>query len=83
MFEDRNMLKFVYALLGFVSIIISGPIVPVVSLIIAIALLVYKIKRAKESPEGFEALMLDIIIMRIIMMKKIIEMVGLMIMEIK
>lgn len=67
MFEDKNMLKFVYALLGFASIIIPGPIVPVVSLIIAIALLVYKIKRAKESPEGFEALMLDIIIIVIVL----------------
>lgn len=67
MFEDRSMLKFVYALLGFASIIIPGPIVPVVSLIIAIALLVYKIKQAKESPEGFEALMLDIIIIVIVL----------------
>lgn len=67
MFEDRHIMKFVYALLGFASIIIPGPIVPIVSLIIAIAMLVYKIKRAKESPEGFESLMLDIIIIVIVL----------------
>lgn len=67
MFEDRHMMKFVYALLGFASIIIPGSIVPIVSLIIAIAMLVYKIKKAKESPEGFESLMLDIIIIVIVL----------------
>lgn len=66
MFEDRSMNKFIWALLGFASIIIPGPIVPIVSFIIAIAVLVYKIKRAKESPEGFEALMLEIIILIIV-----------------
>lgn len=67
MFEDKYMMKFVYALLGFASIIIPGPIVPVISLIIAIAMLVYKIKQAKESPEGFESLMIDIIIIVIVL----------------
>ncbi len=62
MFEDKHMFKFVCALLGFASIIIPGPIIPIVSLVIAISLLVYKIKRAKKSPEGFEALILDIIL---------------------
>lgn len=66
MFEDKNMLKFVCVALGFASIIIPGPIIPIVSLIVAIGLLVYKIKRAKESPEGFEALMIDIILIIIV-----------------
>lgn len=67
MFEDKHMFKFVCALLGFASIIIPGPIVPIISLIIAISMLVYKIKRAKESPKGFEALMLDIILIIIVL----------------
>lgn len=46
MFEDKHMMKFVYALLGFASIIIPDPIIPIISLVIAISLLVYKIKRA-------------------------------------
>ncbi len=66
MFEDKYMFKFVCALLGFASIIIPGPIVPIISFIIAIALFIYKIKKAKESPEGFEALMLDIVVIIII-----------------
>lgn len=66
-FEDKHMFKFICALLGFASIIIPGPIVPIVSLIIAIAMLVYKIKAAKESPEGFEALMLDIVLIIIVL----------------
>lgn len=67
MFEDKNMFKFVCALLGFASIIIPGPIVPIISLVIAISMLVYKIKRAKESPEGFEELMIDIIIIVVVL----------------
>ena len=67
MFEDKHMFKFVCALLGFASIIIPWPIVPIVSLVIAIAMLVYKIKAAKESPEGFEALMLDIVLIIIVL----------------
>jgi len=66
MFEDKHMFKFVCAMLGFASIIIPGPIVPIISFIIAIAMFVYKIKQAKESPEGFESIMLDIIIIVII-----------------
>lgn len=66
MFEDRHMFKFVCALLGFASIIIPGPIIPIISFVIAIAMFVYKIKRAKESPEGFESLMLDIVIIVIV-----------------
>ena len=45
MFEDKHMFKFVCAMLGFASIIIPGPIVPIVSFIIAIAMFVYKIKQ--------------------------------------
>lgn len=67
MFEDKYMFKFACAMLGFASIIIPGPIVPIISFVIAIAMFVYKIKQAKESPEGFESLKLDIIIIIIIM----------------
>ena len=66
MFEDKHMFKFICALLGFASIIIPGPIIPIISFIIAIAMFVYKIKQAKEGPEGFESLMLDIVIIVII-----------------
>ena len=66
MFEDKHMFKFVCALLGFASIIIPGPIIPIISFIIAIAMFVYKIKQAKESPEGFESLMLDIVVIIIV-----------------
>lgn len=71
MLEDKHMFKFVCALLGFASIIIPGSIVPMISLIIVISMLVYKIKRAKESPEGFEALMLDIILIIIVLVMDI------------
>lgn len=67
MFENKYMFQLVCALLGFASIIIPGPIVPIISLIIAISLLVYKIKRAKESPEGFESLMMDVVIIIIVL----------------
>ena len=67
MFEDKHMFKFVCALLGFASIIIPGPIIPIVSLVIAISWLVYKIKRAKESPEGFEELMIDIALIIVVL----------------
>lgn len=60
------MLQFVCILLGIISIIIPGPIVPIISFIIVISLLVYKIKRAKESPEGFKSLMLDAVIIIIV-----------------
>ena len=66
MFEDKHMFKFICALLGFASIITPGPIIPIISFIIAIAMFIYKIKQAKESPEGFESLMLDIVIIVII-----------------
>ncbi len=71
-FEDKHMFKFIYALLGFASIIIPGPIVPIISLIIAIGILIYKIKLAKESPEGFEAIMLDIVLIIIVLVIDIV-----------
>jgi len=71
MFEDKHIFKFVCACLGFASIIIPGPIIPIISFIIAIAMFVYKIKKAKESPEGFESLMLDIIIIVIVIIVNI------------
>jgi len=67
MFEDRHMFKFVCALLGFFSIIVPGPIVPIIAFVIAISMLIYKIKLARESREGFESLMLDIVIIIIVL----------------
>ncbi len=71
MLEDRHMMRFIYILLGIASIFIPGPIISSVSFIIATAILVNKIKKAKESPEGYEALMLDIIIIVIIIVADI------------
>ena len=72
MFEDKNMMKYISALIGFCSIIIPGPIVPLVCLVIGIAMLVVKIKQAKESPEGFESLMLDIVCIVIVIVIDIV-----------
>lgn len=66
MFEDKHMLRFVYVLLGVFSIMIPGPIIPMVSLIIAICFIVHKIKRAQESPEGLQEVMFDVIILVIV-----------------
>lgn len=67
MFEDKYMFKVICAILGFASIFIPGSIVPLVSFVISIVMLVYKIKRAKESPEGFDLLMADIVIVIIVL----------------
>lgn len=67
MFEDKHIFKFICALLGFASIIIPGPIVPIISFVIAISMLVYKIKCAKESQQGFELLMIDIVLIIIVL----------------
>lgn len=64
---DKSMYKFIYAFLGLCSIIIPGPIVPIGCLVVAIAILVMKIKAAKESREGYEALMFDIICIVIVL----------------
>lgn len=61
MFEDKYIFKFVCAILAVASIMIPGLIVPVISFVVAIALLIYKFKQGKDSPEGFELLMLDIV----------------------
>lgn len=66
MFEDKHIFGFVCALLCFASIIIPEPIIPIISFIIAIAMFVYKIKLAKESPEGMKSLMLDLVIIIIV-----------------
>ena len=68
MFEDKSIFKFVCASLALISIIIPGPFVPIVSLLLAISLFIYKIKKAKESAEGFESLMLDIVMIVIVIM---------------
>ena len=71
MFEDKGMIKFIYAFLSFVAIFTPGPIFPVGIAILSICLLVYKVKSAKGSPEaslafGFEiALIIFIIIVEI------------------
>lgn len=65
------MFRFVYLLLVFASIIIPGPIVPLISFAIAIGMLIYKIKAAKESQEGFQMLKLDIIFIIIILIMDI------------
>ena len=67
MFENESMFKFVYLLLVLASIIIPGPIVPIIGVVIAISVLAYKIKCAKESQEGLEAFMLDIAILAIVL----------------
>ena len=64
---DRYMYRFIYSMLAFASIIIPGPIVPMVSLAITIGLLVYKIKAARESKEGFDMLKIDIIILIVVL----------------
>ena len=66
MFEDKHIFKFVCILLGVFSIFLPGPIIPIISFIIGIGMLIYKIKCVKESPEGFEALMIDIILIIIV-----------------
>lgn len=61
------MYRFIYSILAFASIIIPGPIVPMVSFVIAIGILIYKIKAAKESKEGFDLLKIDIIMIIIVL----------------
>ena len=63
MFEDGNLSKFIYAVLGFASIIIPGPAIKIVVFVIAVAMLVYEIKKAKESPEGFESATWSVVIL--------------------
>lgn len=65
--KNRDMFEFVYILLGFLSIFTSGPVVPFICLIIAISIVIYKVKRAKESIQGFEALKRDIIFIIILL----------------
>ena len=67
MLKDKSMRKFIWIFLGVASIFIPGPIIPIISFLICFSLLIYEIKRAKESPEGFESLMIDIIIIVIVL----------------
>ena len=66
MLKDKSMRKFIWIFLGVASIFIPGPIIPIISFLICFSLLIYEIKRAKESPEGFEALMVDLVILIIV-----------------
>lgn len=61
MFEDNGLFRFYYILLTVASIIIPGPIIPMIGAVLLIVLCIYKFKRAKESPEGFHSLMLEIV----------------------
>lgn len=63
MFEDGNLSKFIYAILGVASIIIPGPAIKIAVFVIAVAMLIYEIKKAKESPEGFESATWSVVIL--------------------
>lgn len=78
MFEDKHISKFFYVFLGLASVFIPGPLIPIISFIIAVCMLVYKVKRAKESPEGFESLMIDIALIVIV----IVVDIGLFVLEV-
>ena len=69
---DKSMSKFIYAFIGLCSIIIPGPIVPIVCLVVAIGMLVMKIKAAKQGSEGFEMLMFDIIGIAIVLVISVV-----------
>lgn len=62
MFEDKQIFRFVCALLAFACIIIPGPIIPIISLIISIGMLIHRIKLVKEGSVGFEVLFIDIVL---------------------
>ena len=64
---QKYMYRFIYSILALASIFMPGPIVPMISLVIAIGILVYKIKLAKESKEGFDMLKVDIIMIIIVL----------------
>lgn len=72
MSEDKHLFKFICAFLGLMSIFIEGPLIPMISFVIAIGMLIYKIKCAKESPEAYQALMLDIILVIIVLVIDIV-----------
>ena len=67
MLEDKGMLKFIWTFLGVISIMVDGPIIPLVCSIIAIAVLVYKIKCAKEDPAVMQDMMFEIFVLVIVL----------------
>lgn len=71
MFEDKGMIKFIYAFLSFVAIFTPGPIFPIGISILFVGLLIYKIKRAKESPDAYLSLMFDIAIIVVVILVNI------------
>lgn len=66
MYENKDMFMFFYILLGVASIIIKDPIIQMISLIMVIIIIAYKIKLAKKSPEGFKMIVRDLIIIIVI-----------------
>ncbi len=48
MIDEKYMMKFAYALLVVISIVIDGPIVPILSTVLAVAFLIYKYKNRKS-----------------------------------
>ena len=72
MFEDKYIFKFICVLLGTCSIFIRGPIIPIISVIVAIGMLVYRIKKSKESPEDHADFMLDVMLVAIVIIINIV-----------
>lgn len=62
----KHMYKFIYILIAFCTIIIPGPIIPIICLLIAIGILMSRISAAKKSKEASKKLKLDIILILIV-----------------
>ena len=72
MFEDKNITKFAYGILVLASIIIDGPLVPILSMALAIGVLAYKLKVAKNNPADNMDFMLDVLILGIVIVVNIV-----------
>ena len=72
MLEDKNITKFAYGILVLASIIIDGPLVPILSMALAIGVLVYKLKAAKNNPADSMDFMLDILILGVVIVVNIV-----------
>ena len=72
MFEDKGIVKFAYGILVLASIIIDGPIVPIICLVLAVGLIIFKYKESKSSPEKGMDFMLDVIILSIVIIVNIV-----------
>ena len=58
---DKHIYTMISALVGICCIIMQGPVVSIICLTVTIGMLIFAIKTAKESREGFEMVMLDIL----------------------